>query len=101
MKDPMPDSFDVVLAERDYAIIEATFGPDGRRARVKVERNDFETVVPFAKRIVRSVNAHDAMLAALKLYDKTYAATQTHPTPTQEAVCIAAARAAMAMAEAK
>ena len=39
------------------------------------------------------------MLAALKLFISTYAATQTHPTIIQEAAVISAIRAAIAKAE--
>lgn len=42
--------------------------------------------------------AAPAMLDALKLYDATYCATQTHPTVSQEAACMSVVRAAIALA---
>jgi hypothetical protein len=41
------------------------------------------------------------MYAALKLYDSTYAATQTHPTHSQEAAVITAVRTALAKADSR
>lgn len=46
----------------------------------------------------RLIAAAPDMLAALQLYDATYASTQTHPTVVQEAACIATIRAAIAKA---
>lgn len=51
--------------------------------------------------IIDKETAAVELLEALRLYLSTYADTQTHPTPSQEAACIIAARYAVDKAEAQ
>jgi hypothetical protein len=53
-------------------------------------------VRPEAEANARLIAAAPDMLAALQLYDATYASTQTHPTASQEAAVINAVRSVLA-----